>query len=325
VNDKILGDKFISEKVNEFKKLIDESILKPLNVSFSQPTAKIEAVATRDYTEHALGHLLASSFQRAAQSDIGFCPDGMIRDDIFVGKTGIQSFSDIFRLMPLGVGETNEEVGYPIIKVHVNGRELKSIIETMLIAYKFKGSTYFPRFTGIEITFNPYRMILDRVSEAHLKKPDGSIEVIDFNDEKRLYSIGTLSYVGKFFWIIPDVSFGLFNVTPKFADGSPILYIKDSLASNDPSKSGVHEYKAWKALLDYIRTLPIDPESKLPLIPTSGEVLNSAVTMDASLAPSSLFKNATWIQWTASSIGLFAVLLLLGSARWLLKRKGRRY
>lgn len=319
VNDQIIGDAAITEKVNGFKKLIDDSILKPLNTSFDQATAKINALATRDYSDNSLGVLLASSFQKAAESDIGFIPDGMIRDDIFPGKTGVQSFSDIFRLLPLGIGEIDEDVGYPLIKVFVNGRELKHIIETMMIAYKFKGSTYYPRFSGIEVSYNPYRIPLDQVTEAYLKRTDGTREQINFQDEKKLYSIGTLSYVGKFFWIIPDVSLGLFTVTPKNADGNPIGDVKESIVFAPGAQSKM-EYKGWRALLDYIRTLQVDSASKLPLIPTTGEQLNSALLEMPSLSPSDLFKNATWIQWTGFSLCLF-VLAGFGGLGFALSRK----
>lgn len=325
INSTILGDSKITKKVNEFKKYIDDTILKPMKISFDQATAKIEKDATRDYTDNTLGYLISNAFQKAAQADIGFCPDGMIRDDIFVGKTGVESFSDIFRLLPLGIGEVDEDVGYPIIKVHVNGKELKQVMETLLIAYKFKGSTYYPRFSGIEFDYNSYRMPLDSISEARLHKADGTMETIDFHDEKKLYSIGTISYVGKFFWIIPDVSLGLFHVTPKFADGKPITDIKDSIVNNDPDNPGPHEYKGWKALVDFIRTLPKHPATNLPLIPTAGkDVENDAMYEIRSFAPSDLFKNATWIQWGAFLIGLGLLLSISCGVLWTFKRKGKK-
>lgn len=315
VNDQIIGESAVNKMVNDFKYYINETFLKPLKISFDQTVAKINSPATREYRDNSLGHLLSAAFQKATHSEVGFVADGMIRDDIAVGKTGVQSLSDIFRLIPLGVGEIDEDVGYPMIKIHVNGKEVKQVLETLLIAYKVKGSTYFPRFSGVEFTYNPYRVPLDRIVEAHLKKADGSIEEIDFNDEKRLYSIGTLSYIGKFFWIIPEVSMGLFNVVPKFADGTPIHDIKDSLVDGNGSKT-TKEYKCWQALLDYIRTLPMDEATKLPVIPTDGEAQRSPMMEIASLNPADLFKNATWIQWSGSAAGAGVFFMLLSLLMW---------
>ena len=323
INDQILGDAAITQKVEEFKKYINETKLLSFNASFEKAAAKIDHTVTRVYTDNAIGHLLATAFQSAAQADIGFCPDGIIRDDIFHGKSGIQSFSDIFRLSPLGIGEIDEESGYPIIKVSVNGKELKQIIEVLLLAYKVKGSNYHPRFSGMEIDYNPYRIPLDRVIEARLKKTDGRTETIDFNDEKRLYSIGTTSYVGKFFWVIPEVSMGLFSVTPKFADGRPIIDLKDSLVNGEPGATTLHEYKSWRAIFDYLQKLPKEASSGLPIIPTDGDVVRSPLNPMPNLAPSHLFKNATWIQWTGMS-ALSVVLVIFASLGLSLARRRQR-
>ncbi len=321
IDDKIIGDAEITKKVDALKKEIDESVLKPFHVRFDEATAKIQSNATREYYDNSLGHLLSAAFQEATHADIGFCPDGVIRDDMFHGKSGIQSFSDVFRLLPLGMGEVDEDVGYPMIKVFVNGKELKQILETLILAYKLKGSNYHPRLSGIEFTYNPYRIPLDRVSEAFLKGSDGKKIPIDFKDEQKLYSFGTISYVGKFFWVIPEVSKGLFNVLPKSEKGTPLKEIKDAVITL-PDHLGVsREYKGWKALLDYIHTLSLDPESKLPLIPTSGEILMPPMKEDASLSPLSLFKNATWIQWTGYSVALALVLLLVLMARLFIRSK----
>ncbi len=321
IDDQILGDSEITKKIDEFKKYINETKLKVLDVNFEQATAKVDRNLTRVYTDNTIGYLLSSAFQSGAQADIGFCPDGIIRDDISKGKSGIQSVSDIFRLSPLGIGETDEEVGYPLIKIHVNAKELKQVLEVLLLAYKFKGSTYHPRFAGIEFDYNPYRVPLDRVSEARIKKADGTMEVVNFRDENVLYSIGTTSYVGKFFWIIPEISMGLFKITPKFANGSPILDFKDAVvhrASGD--LAGTHEYKSWLAVFDFIKTMPKDPELGIPLLATEGEHLRAPMIENASLSPALLFKNATWIQWTACLVAVL-VLALLGLLGNLLRRK----
>jgi len=259
--------------------------------------------------------LISASFQSAAGADFGFCPDGIIRDDIFKGKSGVQSFSDIFRLSPLGIGELDEEIGYPIIKIYVNGKEIKQILEVLQLAYIVKGSTYHPRFSGIEFDYNPYRIPLDRIMEARIKKADGTIEIVDFNDEKRLYSIGMTSYIGKFFWVVPEVSMGLFKLVPKDAQGHPIEDIKNAIVFQ-PGKPG-HEYKSWLALYDYIQKLPKDESSDLPAIPTSGNLLRNPMHELPSIRPAALFKNATWIQYSGFAIGLMLLALLSSILLWI--------
>ncbi len=322
IDDQILGDPLIHKKVEELKNYVTETALKPLGVRFEDPVAKVTTTFTRDYSDNVIGNLLSAAFQKAAQSDIGFCPDGIIRDDMNFGKNGIQSFSDIFRLSPIGFGETDEEPGYPMIKVYLTGEELKSVFEVLFLAYKFKGSDYHPRFSGIEIDYNPLRIPLDRIMELRLKRANQSFEIIDKNDNKKLYSVGTNSYVGKFLWIVPDVSMGLFKVTPKFADGKPIYELKNSVIKLDGPANTRHEYKSWRAIYDYIHQLPADSVSKLPLITPNGDFAKSPVHLIASLHPIDLFKNATWIQWVGF-LGIILALLSLASLMTWLFMKSR--
>lgn len=316
IDDKILGDKAITKFIEELKEDINEHILQPLQTSFDTPTAIAYDNATRNYEDKSLASILTQGFQEAANADIGFCPDGIIRDDIFKGKTGIQSFSDIYRLMPLGFGETEESVGYPMIKVHINGKELKEVLETLLLAYKFKGSNYHPRLSGISLKYNPYRPPLDQIMEVSLVNKAGHMQSIDLKDTQKLYSVGTISYVGKFFWIIPEVSMGIFNVTPKFSNGKPIENIRDAVVRETNGK----EYKGWKATYDYIIKLPKDPKTKLPLIPTDPEFLKSNMIEVPSLSPSDYFQNATWVLWTSCfALPLLLVLSML-FMRFLIRR-----
>ena len=312
INDSIPGDAETTKKVEQFKLDIDNSFLKPIHATFNQATAKINKTITRNYSDMPLGNLLSEAFQKGSGADIGFCPDGVIRDDIFVGRTGIQSFSDIFRLLPLGMGETDESIGYPMIKIYVSGKEIKYVLETLLLAYKFKGSNYHPRLSGIHLTYNTYRIPLDQIVEAKILKADGSAENIDFKDEKKLYSVGTLSYVGKFFWVIPEISLGLFHVTPKNANGQVIHDLKEAVV-----RIGQEEYKAWRAIWDHIRQLTPDRESGLPLIPTETvDALKNNMLEISSLSPELLFKNSTWIQISGFAIIVLSFFLIIFLFVW---------
>lgn len=318
INDQIIGDPLIHQKVEELKNYVTETTLKPLGVRFEDPVAKVTTTLTRDYSDNVLGNLLSAAFQKAAKADIGFCPDGIIRDDMSFGKNGIQSFSDIFRLSPIGFGEIDEEPGYPMIKVYLTGEELKSVFEVLFLAYKVKGSDYHPRFSGIEIDYNPLRIPLDRIMELRLKKADNSFEPIDVTDNKKLYSIGTNSYVGKFLWIVPEVSMGILKVTPKSAEGNPVYELKNAVVTIDaPTR---HEYKTWRAIYDYIHQMPVDADSKLPVISNNGVFSKSPVHTLASLHPKDLFKNSTWIQWVGFLTIIVSIFLLASLLTWLFMR-----
>ncbi|MBI2602971.1 MAG: bifunctional metallophosphatase/5'-nucleotidase [Deltaproteobacteria bacterium] len=311
INDQILGDNFITQKIEHLADLVSELILKPMGIRFDEPIAKIESGATRDFEDDVIGNLVASSYKRATGADIGFTPNGVLRDDLHYGRDGIQNYSDIFRILPLGVGEIEDTPGYPLVKVWVNGKELKSILEVLLLAYKVKNESYYPRFAGIEFDYNPLRVPFDRVMEVRLQQGDGSYLVVDLNDENSLYSIAATSYEGKFFWVIPEVSMGLLSVTPKFEDGTPVHDIGDALFDAQPDIKAIQEYKAWRALLDHIRKLVPDEKTHLAFIPTSGAAAHTPMIKRTSLDPQDLYKNATWIQWTATAVFLVSLSVLI--------------
>ena len=70
---------------------------------------------------------------------------GMIFDKIL---PGIQTVPDIFRVMPLGSGK-DDIPGYPLSRLYVTGKELKSVLEILLVASKSKPD-YYCYYSGFE-------------------------------------------------------------------------------------------------------------------------------------------------------------------------------
>lgn len=316
IDDKIIGDRLVSLKVKELQDTVSELILKPMGINFEDPIAEIDSDLTRDLDKNVLGNLVAQAYKFAGNSDIGFEAQGNLRDDIYKGQKGIQSFSDLFRIVPLGVGEHENTPGYPLIKVFFSGKDLKAIMEVLLIAYQVRGEDYYPRLSGVEIEYSKYRVPFDRVTKAFLVDKKGKRKkIINFNDSKKLYSIVTTSYVGNFFWIIPDVSMGLFKVSPKNSYGQPIVDIKNAVLQSTTSKSKqIYELKAWQALLTHIQTMLPKSKSnpKLSVIPTSGYIARPTIIKIDSMNPTVILTGATWIMWSfLCGVMLFFILVPL--------------
>lgn len=320
VNDSIAGDEAITAKVEDFKQVVSERMLAPKGYRFDQPLAKVDQSLGRDFSDHTLANLVTDALRHAVDADLAFTGNGTIRDDLLKGRHGVQEVSDLFRIAPLGVGQFDDDPGYPMIKAYVSAREIKSLLEVLLLAYQLRDSrSYYPRVSGVRFTYNPWRVPFDRVSRIEIGDPVAGYRELDLNDT-RLYSIGATSYVGSFTWLVPDLTKGLLDVAPKDAEGRPLPRIEDAIVDQDPNTEGVQELKEWQALLDHIRSLPDLDGDGLADIPTTGAAAEERMIRAPSLHPAELFRLAGPLQWGVSSVILAGALLIL----WLLSRPLRR-
>lgn len=326
LNDQTPGDAAISAQVEDFKQVVSERMLAPKGYRFDQPLAKVDRTLTRDFDDPVLANLVTDALRHATASDVAFTGNGTIRDDLIQGRAGVQSVSDLFRVAPLGIGEFDDAPGYPLIKVYVTGKELKDLLEVLLLAYQLRDSrSYYPRVSGLRFAYNPWRVPFDRVSRIELGNVERGYRPLDLQDD-RLYSIGATSYVGSFTWLIGDLSKGLLQVQPKDAQGRPLAELKAAIIDADPQQPGVQEYKEWQGLVEHIRSLADLDGDGLADIPTRGAAAEQRMLREASLQPAALYGNAGLLQWGASLVLLVAVALivwLLGRMRRGRGRKGR--
>ena len=320
VNDSIAGDATITAKVEDFKQVVSERMLAPKGYRFDQPLAKVDQSLGRDFSDQTLANLVTDALRHAVDADLAFTGNGTIRDDLLKGRNGVQDVSDLFRIAPLGIGHFDDEPGYPMIKAYVSAREIKSLLEVLLLAYQRRDSqSYYPRVSGVRFTYNPWRVPFDRVSRIEIGDPVRGYRDLDLNDT-RLYSIGATSYVGSFTWLVPDLTKGLLDVIPKDAEGKPLPRIEDAIVDQDPETEGVQELKEWQALLDHIRSLPDLDGDGLADIPTTGIAAEARMIRAPSLHPAEMFRLAGPLQWGVSLVILACVLLIF----WLLSRPLRR-
>lgn len=320
VNDSIAGDAAITAKVEDFKQVASERMLTPKGYRFDQPLAKVDQSLGRDFTDQTLANLVTDALRHAVDADLAFTGNGTIRDDLLKGRNGVQDVSDLFRIAPLGIGHFDDEPGYPMIKAYVSAREIKSLLEVLLLAYQLRDSqSYYPRVSGVRFTYNPWRVPFDRISRIEIGDPLKGYHDLDL-DDTRLYSIGATSYVGSFTWLVPDLTKGLLDVIPKDAEGKPLPRIEDAIVDQDPETEGVQELKEWQALLDHIRGLPDLDGDGLADIPTTGIAAEARMIRAPSLHPAEMFRLAGPLQWGVITVILACVLLTL----WLLTRPLRR-
>jgi 5'-nucleotidase len=156
--------------------------------------------------------------------------------------------------MPLGSGNDNIP-GYPLARLYITGKELKSVLEILQIAYKSSPENYC-YYSGIRVEYNPDKGSLRKIKKIDIIHPDGTVTKVDFDRKnKTLYSITADSYMLEFIGIIKKMSFGLINVVPKDFEGNKVKDMKSAVIDIDEKMQGVQEGKEWLALIAFFSSM----------------------------------------------------------------------
>ncbi len=262
VDDKILGDKEINELIEGEKTRITADILNPQGLEYNRPVAEtdfvLEGNEVGDYLNSNLGPLVADAIQSYVNNaggkgtDVSMVAAGVLFDKIL---PGIQTAPDIFRVVPLGSGKDGIP-GYPLSRLYITGKELKSILEILQIAYKSSPDNYC-YYSGIRVEYNPEKKLLNKIKKIQIIHADGSSANVSFSKkDKSLYSVTANSYMLEFIGIIKKMSFGLINVVPKDFKGNRVTDIQKAVIDMDEKKEGIQEGKEWLALIQYLNRMP---------------------------------------------------------------------
>ncbi len=261
VNDDIPGDKLIHQLIEDQKAKVTDQILKPLGFDYNVPVAEsgflLECSEYGGVKASNLGPLVADAIRYYVNNhsrtgtDVSMVAAGVIRDRIV---PGMLTAPDIFRVMSLGSG--NDEVpGYPLSRLYVTGKELKSILEILQVAYKSTPGNYC-FFSGIRVMFDPEKGLLRKISKVEIIRPDGTVSDVSFSKkDKSIYSITANSYMLEFIGIIKKMSFGLINVVPKDAAGNPVTDMKTTVIDMNENLDGIQEGKEWLAMMGYLGSM----------------------------------------------------------------------
>ena len=258
VDDNIDGDRNVEDLIGDQKNIIDRMILKPFRLNYNTPLAEVsfpvDCDQQGDLDKSNLGPLVADAIyyylnhNTSSGADVSMVSAGVIRDKLVPGE---QTVADIFRVMPLGSGRDSVP-GYAFSRLYVTGKELKNILEILLVAQR-SNSDYYCFFSGIRVRYDPEKGLLKKVSSIEiLKTGEAPLPVSFSKSEKRLYSITANSYMLEFIGIIKKKSFGIINVIPKNETGERVTDMKTSIVDIDEKREGIQEGKEWLALTEYL-------------------------------------------------------------------------
>jgi len=260
-DDRITGDPVVNELIEKQIEVVNNEILKPLGMTYGKSIAETDFLLVcdemGDVENSNLGPFVADAIHTyvnihsASGTDLSMVAAGVIREKIL---RGLQTAPDIFRVMSMGTGNDNVP-GYPLARVYVTGKELKSILETLNVAWKSTPANYC-YYSGIRVDTDPEGGLLKKIKRIDIIDSEGAVKNVDFSKKNEtLYSITANSYMLQFIGIIKKMSFGLINVVPKDAGGNKITDMKNAVIDMDENRTGVQEGKEWLALMEYLGSM----------------------------------------------------------------------
>jgi 5'-nucleotidase len=323
LTDELPGRFDVTARVADIKAQVDAQILAPLGLRFDQVVGEVEGHHGRAFEDNVVGNLVTDAMRRATGADVAVTGNGTLRADLFEGT---QRVSDLFRVAGLGVGLVEDTAGYALVKGYVSGPDLKSVLEFLLIGYTLKGPDYFPRLSGVRVTYNPWRVPFDRIARVEIGDEATGLREVDLRDTEARISIATTTYIAKFLPQVRALSYGLLDATFLDADGVsvPPLDLTRVLVDTDAAQAGVQELKEWRALVDAVRAMPDTDNDGVPNISTTGAAAEGRLVAQPSLHPAMLFGNATWRMGAASAGVVGALVGVVALVRRLVRRLRRR-
>jgi 5'-nucleotidase len=306
----------LQEKIASHIAVIDRDVLQPLNLSFGKVIGQTAFDLRISEEESNLGNLIADSIRWYVNKHdcdprdpvtkvvAAIESNGLIRDDLLRGKTGALAVSDVFRSIPLGIG-ADDTMGYPIVSCYLYASEIKKSLEILTSVYPRQGSPYFLQVSGLKFTYNPRRVIFDRVTNIWLGSEEEGYVPLDYSKtNKNLYRIAVNIYNAAFLKIVGKYTYQILNIVPKDRKGAPVADLVASRVDADKNQPGIQELKEWIGVMEYIQSFPDTDGDGLPDIPEKYRGKLGRIVMESSRNPVSLLSRGTWVTWTAFWAGL---------------------
>lgn len=276
LDDTVAGDAEVTTAVDGYMSALASGPLVDLGYDFDAPMFAIPGdLPATGCVETGLGNLITDAFLAEMNRldpegdpiDFAFESQGVIRDSMNAGTSGVQGFSDVFRVLPLGFG-TDDAPGYALVDFYVTASEVKDVCEVSASISPSYGCNYYIEVAGLRCTVEPDRAQFARARSVERLTPEGTWEPLDTSGTE-LYHVAVDSYVAGLMGILEDLTYGLIVITAKDAEGNPYAGTGDMLFDADPSTSEVEELKLWEALVGYGTSFSDTSGDGVPDLPES--------------------------------------------------------
>ena len=298
------------QTIDSFMDTVDTDYLARFGYTKDQVLAENDIVFSTQkdleniHEEHNLGDIIADAYVYAVENaadydgvpvDLAVVPSGTVRDTYARGDITVEQ---VFNSFSLGIGADGVP-GYPLISVYLTGREIRTAAEIDASVSDFM-TTARLYCSGLNFTYNPHRLLLNRVTDVCLED-DG--QPVALEDDK-LYRIVADLYSGQMLSAVTDMSYGILAIVPKYADGTPITDFEDVIITENG-----RELKAWDSIARYMASFADTDGDGIANVPAYYSTTHGRKLVDTSRSPLALLKNPN--KFTAVYAGLLAVAVLL--------------
>lgn len=314
------ADADTQQRIDRFMDTVDTDYLAQFGYTKDQVLAENDVVFSllKDlgdvHTEHNLGDILSDAYIYAVKNaddydgqpvDVAVVPSGTVRDTYARGDITVEQ---VFNSFSLGIGADGVP-GYPLISVWLTGKELKtaaeidaSVSDLMTTARLYS--------SGLNFTFNPHRLPLNKVTDVYLEQDGQRVEL----EDDKLYRVIADLYSGQMLSAVTKMSYGILSIVPKYPDGTPIQDFEDVIITENG-----RELKAWDAIARYMASFEDTDGDGIPNVPEYYRTLHDRKVVETSRSPAALLKQPN--RFTAIFAALIAVAVLLVVGVVLLIRK----
>lgn len=318
IDDSLPENEAVAAKIEDYKKLVEDSYLTKFGgLTFDQVLAfnpyEFDSLSDLEtHRESPLGNLIADSYVWAVKEaegedyipvDFALTANGVIRESLPMGEVTV---SNVFNISSLGIG-ADQIPGYPLVSVWITGKDLKNAFEVDASVTPLMPAAQL-YFSGMTFTFNPHRMIFNRVTDCAQVLEGGTSLPIE---EGRLYRVVTGLYCGQMLGAVNDESFGILNITPRDAQGNEITNLEDFILHD---KDG-NELKEWYALASYLGDMGTVFQEYSG---TDGRKI-----VDNSWNPTHLLTNLNGISIAVLAAGLVLILIVVAVVHRIIRRRKR--
>jgi 5'-nucleotidase/UDP-sugar diphosphatase len=336
INSSIPGDRALQKKIDSFLEIIDREVLQGVNLTSRKVIGQTDFDLTIKEEESNLGNLISDAIcwyankkdydskDQRTKFVVAIESNGLIRDDLLRGKTGALAVTDVFAAFPLGIG-VDDTMGYPLIGCYFYASEIKKALEVLTSVYPRKGSSYFLQVSGLKFTYNPRRVIFDRVTDIRLGSEEEGYVPLDYSvSNENLYRVTTNIYNAAFLKIIGKYTHQILRIIPKDLNGKPIESLSDSRVDADKSQPGIQEVKEWIGVMEYISSFPDTSGDGIPDVPEKYRGKLGRIIAQPSYHPVALLSKGTMVTWGAFSAVFVLILILVFLTVIVVKRVRRK-
>lgn len=256
VSDEVNPDETTQAKIDALMDTVDINYLAKFGYTRKEVLAEndiefnsLDEMSTK-HEELNLGDIISDAYVYAVENsdnydgdpvDVAVVPSGTVRDTYAKGEITVEA---VYNSFSLGIGKDGL-AGYPLISAYLTGKELKLVAEIDASISDFM-TTARLYCSGLNFTFNPHRMILNKVTDCYLTGQDGKREEIQ---DDKLYHVVTDLYTGQMLGSVMDISYGLLSIIPKDKEGNPIEDLEEYAIMEENQ-----ELKAWVAIARYMQS-----------------------------------------------------------------------